>query len=81
MDDILLFLTVVMAGLAALLLIVSFISGYRLRSTKLALVGLAFVAFLIKALLLILEYITQDEKAVIIDFVILVLLYFAVIKK
>lgn len=52
MDDIYLFLTIVMAGLAGLLLLVSSASWYRLRATKLCLVSLAFLALFIKAVLL-----------------------------
>jgi hypothetical protein len=81
MDAVFLFLTVVMTGLAGLLLFVSFASWYRVRSAKLALVGVAFVSFFIKAILLLFGSIIQDEKAVVIDSVILVLLYFAVIKR
>ena len=81
MDNIILFLTIIMAGLSGLILIVSFISWYRIRTAKLAIVGLAFIAFFIKAILLIFELISQDEKSIIIDSLIIVLLYFAVIKK
>lgn len=81
MDDIYLFLTIVMAGLAGLLLIVSFASTYRLKALKLGLVSLAFLMFFIKAILLVFEYIVQDEYAVIIDVIILLLLYFSVVKK
>lgn len=81
MDDLVLFLTIIMAGLAGLLFLVSVVSWRRLGNIKLFLVGLAFLAFLIKAILLISETIFQDEKSVIIDSIILVLLYFSVIKK
>lgn len=81
MDDLVLFLTIIMAGLAGLLLLVSFVSWRRIGNVKLALVGLAFLAFLIKAVLLIFGVIFQDEKSVVIDSIILVLLYFSVIKK
>jgi len=80
-DDIFLFLTIVMAGVSGLLIFVSSVSWHRLRSFKLALVSCAFVIFFIKALLLISEIVHQDEKGVIIDCIILVFLYFAVIKK
>ena len=81
MNDILLFLLIIMTGLSALLLLVSFVSWYRLRSIKLGLVSFAFVAFFVKAILQMFEIITPDEKAVAIDFIILVLLYLAVTKK
>ena len=80
-ENIFLFLNILMAGLAGLLLLVSCISWYRIRSLKLAFVSLAFVGFFIKAILLIFSIIIQDEKAVIIDSIILILLYFSIIKK
>jgi len=70
-----------MAGVAGLLFFVSLVSWYRIRSIKVAIVGCAFLVFFLKALLLLLNRITQDINAVIIDTVILVLLYFAIIKK
>ena len=70
-----------MAGLTGLLLLVSFVSWYRLKNMKLAIVGLAFLVFFVKALLLVFEIIVQDEKAIIIDFIVVILLYFAVVKK
>ena len=81
MDDISIFLTIIMAGLAGLLFIVSFASWYRLRNIKFILVCFAFGAFVIKAFLLIFGIIIQDEKAIIIDSIILILLYFSIIKK
>ena len=81
MNDITLFLTIVMAGLSCILLIVSFASWHRLRSVKFLFVSIAFVGFFIKAILLIFEIIIQDEKAVIIDSIILILLYLSIIKK
>ena len=81
MEDVFLFISIIMAGLAGLLLIVSFASWYRLRNIKLFFVSLAFLAFLIKAVLLIFEIIIQDDAVIIIDFVILFLLYFSVVKK
>jgi len=62
-------------------LLVSFVSWYRLKNMKLAIVGLAFLVFFVKALLLVFEIIVQDEKAIIIDFIVVILLYFAVVKK
>ena len=81
MDDILLFLSILMAGLSALLLIVSFASYSRLRNIKLLIVGFAFTVFFIKATLLIFEKIAQGDLVIIIDFIIIVLLYFSVVKK
>ena len=81
MDEIFLFSTVIMTGISGLLLIVSIASLYRLKHLKLMFVSLAFLFFLIKAMLLLTEFIVQDRYAVIIDTIILILLYFTVIKK
>jgi len=80
-ESIYLFLNIIMAGLAGLLFLVSCISWYRIRSLKIALVSLAFAGFFIKAILLIFRILLQDEKAVVIDSIILILLYFSIIKK
>ena len=81
MDNIILFLTIIMAGLSGLILLVSFVSWYRIRAVKLVIVSLAFSAFFIKAVLLIFEFIVQDEKSIVIDSIIIILLYLAVVKK
>ena len=81
MDNVFFFLIIIMAGLAGLLLFVAFVSWYRLRTIKLILVGCAFVGFFVKAILLLTSLVVQDEKTVLIDCIVLVLLYFAVIKK
>jgi len=70
-----------MAGLSCLLLVISFVSWKRLGNLKLALVGFAFLAFFIKAVLLITEIIVQDEKSILIDSFIIVLLYFSILKR
>lgn len=70
-----------MAGFAGLLLLISCASWYRLKAVKLGFVSLAFLALFIKAFLLIFGTIVQDEYAVLIDVVVLVLLYFSVVKK
>ena len=81
MDDIYLFLAIIMAGLAGLLLLVSSASWYRLRALKLGLVSIAFLVLFIKAVLLIFEIIIQDKLAVLIDVIVLVILYFSVVKR
>ncbi|MFH1101485.1 MAG: hypothetical protein V1726_05585 [Methanobacteriota archaeon] len=81
MDNIVLFLSIVMAGLSGLLFVVSFISWYRVKAMKFVFVSLAFFAFFIKAILLFLGVVVQDEKSVVIDSIIILLLYFSVIKK
>jgi len=81
MNDLLLFLTVLMAGLAILLFIVSCASWYRLRHLRFALTSAAFAVFICKAILLLSTYIVEDEKAILLDSVILILLYFSIAKR
>ncbi|HEX08483.1 MAG TPA: hypothetical protein ENG38_01575 [Thermoplasmatales archaeon] len=81
-----LFLTVVMTGLSALLLLVSTVSSYRLRNTKLALISIAFTCFFIKGLILCLQMllhfqiIQQNNIVLVFDLIIITALYFAAIK-
>lgn len=81
MDEITLFLSILIAGLSTLLFIVSAASYYRLRVLKLLIINLAFLAFIIKGILLSLEYISQARFGLILDLTIIILLYFAVVKK
>jgi hypothetical protein len=81
MDEITLFLSIVVAGFSMLLALVSFVAYFRLHATKLLLVGMAFSAFVIKGALVVIGFLNQDKLGLIIDFVILVFLYLATIKK
>jgi hypothetical protein len=81
MDEITLFLAILITGLSTLLLVISSVSYYRLKLTKLLIINFAFFAFIIKGLLTLFEIITQTRLGLILDLVIIVLLYFAVIKK
>ena len=81
MDEITLFLSIIIAGFSLLLAMVSTVAYYRLRAIKLLLVSMAFLAFVVKGVLIVIGIVTQDTLALGIDFVILVLLYFATIKK
>jgi len=81
MDEITLFLSIVVAGFSLLLAIVSLVAYYRLKASKLFLVGLAFLAFVVKGALAIAGVLNQDKLTLGIDFVILFFLYFATIKK
>ena len=81
MEEITLFLSILIAGLSTLLFIVSAASYYRLRVLKLLIINLAFLAFIIKGILLSLEYISQARFGLILDLTIIILLYFAVVKK
>jgi hypothetical protein len=81
MDEITLFLSMLIIGLASILFIVSSLSSYRLRNFKFFLISFAFLAFILKGFLLIFEFISQDKIGLIIDVVIIILLYFAIVKK
>jgi len=81
MDELTLFLAIIVAGFAFLLSIVSLLSYYRLRSYKLLFVNVAFLVFFIKGILTIFSFLIQDELGLIIDFMILIFLYLAIIKK
>ncbi|UCH72302.1 MAG: hypothetical protein JSW62_01785 [Thermoplasmatales archaeon] len=81
MDEITLFLNILIAGFSLLLFIVSIAAYYRLRATKLLLASVAFLAFTVKGLLLITEILSQDRLVLVIDLIVLILLYFSIIKK
>lgn len=81
MDEVTLFLSVVIAGFSLLLSIVSFVAFNRLRVFKLLFIGLAFFAFFVKGLLVIGSIIDQSLTGLVIDFAVILLLYFATIKK
>lgn len=81
MDEITLFLSIIIAGFSFLLAVVSFVAYHRLKSIKLFLVGLAFLAFVAKGSLVISGILSQDKFALGIDFLILLFLYFATVKK
>jgi len=81
MDEVTLFLSIVIAGLSTLLFIVSAAAFYKLKVFKLLIINLAFFVFLIKGLLLIFEFISQDQFGLFLDIAIIVLLYFAVVKR
>ena len=81
MDEITLFLSIIIAGFSLLLAIVSFVAYHRLKATKLFLIGLAFLAFVVKGVLAVVGILNQDKITLGIDFLILIFLYFATIKK
>ena len=81
MDEITLFLSIVVAGFSLLLALVSFVAYYRLHATKLLIVGMAFLGFVVKGLLIAFGVFSQGLIGLVIDFAIIVFLYFAAIKK
>jgi len=70
-----------MAGVSGLLILVSIASWYHVRTKNLIFASFALSALFIKALLLALEIISQDEKGIIIDFAVVIFLYLSVIGK
>jgi len=81
MDEIVLFSNIIVVGLSILLFIISMFSFYRVKNFKLLFISIAFLVFIIKGLLVLIEYISQDLLISIIDLVIILLLYFSVAKK
>ena len=80
MEDITLFLAILIVGFSLLLFIISTFAYYRIRNIKFLFVCIAFLMFIIKGLLTITESITQENFVLGLDLIILLLLYFAVIK-
>jgi len=81
MDEIALLLSILIAGFSILLFIISIVAYYRLQATKLLIVSFAFLAFVIKGSLILAEILSQETLALVIDLVILLILYFAIVKK
>ncbi len=81
MQEIELLLSVLIIGFSTLLLIVSIAAYIKIRNYKFLLISIAFIGFLIQGLLLFLEIISQNQIAYFIDILILLCLYFAVVKK
>lgn len=80
MEDITLFLTILIIGFSALLFIISIFAYHRVRNIKFLFICTAFLIFTFKGLLTILGIITQGNIALVLDFFIILLLYFAVNK-
>ena len=81
MDEISLFFSILIAGVSSIVFIISMISTVKLKNIKFLLVGIAFLSFLIKGLLLTFELIAQDNLGIILDILVVILLYFAIVKK
>ena len=81
MDDIDLFISILISGFSVLMVIVSSAAYVRLKSTKLLLIGIAFFVFFLKSLLLVTGFIVQSRNALIIDLIIIFVLYCATVKK
>ena len=81
MDEVSIFLSILIVGFSILLFIVSIAAFSRLKQTKLILISLAFLAFAVKGTLVLVEYIELARIVLIIDFLILLALYFATVKR
>ena len=81
MDEITLFLSILITGVASLLFIVSIIRAIKLRNLKFSIISTAFLIFAIKGLLLFFEFLAHEKFSMILDLAVIVLLYFAIIKR
>jgi len=81
MEDILLFLSLLITGFSLLLFFISIVSYMKLKITKFFIIGIAFLGFTTKGILLLLEIIAQDQLSLILDFFVIILMYLAIIKK
>ena len=81
MEDIELLLGILIAGFSFLIFLVSITAFIRLRVVKFLILGTAFLTFFIKGFLLLTEFIMQDQIAYVIDLLMILLLYIAVVKK
>jgi len=80
-EEILLFSSVVMAGLSLLLFLVSLLSFYRVRDSKLFFVTLAFFLFFLKGAIISLRFLEQNLYLVVVDLIIILFLYLTIVKK
>ena len=79
MEELLLFSSVVIAGLSFLLFFISLISYHRIRETKLLFISIAFFLFFVKSIIGILLNI--ENYLILIDLIIIIMLYVAAAKK
>jgi len=80
-EEILLFSSVVMAGLSLLLFVVSLLSFYRVRDSKLFFVTVAFFLFFFKGVIISLDFLEQSLYLVVMDLFIIFSLYLTIVKK
>jgi hypothetical protein len=81
MEEIVIFSSILMTGLAALLLIVSFISYLRMRTLNMMFLVAAFSIFIVKGILLLTEIADQSTGLVILDVFIIVFLYLTIARR
>ena len=70
-----------MAGLSLLLLVVSLVSFYRVKTSKFLFIALAFFLFFVKGVAVSVEYLEQQFPLVIMDLFIIFFLYLTIVKK
>ena len=80
-EDIILLLSILVASFSLLLLIVSTAAYIKTKSIKLLIISIAFSLFFIKGVLLSINYFVQEPIGIILDFIILLMLYYASVKK
>ena len=80
MEEIIIFSSILMTGLASLLLIVSFTSYLRMRSLTLLFLIAAFSMFMLKGILLLAEIVEQSTGLIVLDVFIIIFLYLTVTK-
>jgi len=80
-EEILLFSSVVMAGLSLLLFLVSLLSFQRVRDSKLFFVTVAFFLFFLKGVIISLDFLEQNLYLVVMDLIIIFSLYLTIVKK
>jgi len=89
MNNLELFLSVALTGFSLILFVISAITYRRVQRTKLLFVSLAFALFLVKGLMLTLglfidsigDVFRSSVLVIMLDFGIMVFLYFSVVKK
>jgi len=80
-EEMVVFSSIVMAGLSFLLLLVSAVSYSRIRDLKMLFLTSAFLMFMIKGILLIADIASQSFLLIVFDLVIIVSLYLTVAKR
>ena len=80
-EEIVLFSSIIMAGLSGVLMAVSVVSFTRVRDIKLGLLTAAFAIFVVKGVLLLLEVVEQSIGLITLDLCVIVFLYLATAKR
>jgi hypothetical protein len=81
MEEIVIFSSILMAGLATLLLIVSVASYLRMRTMNMVFLVAVFAIYIAKGILLFAEVVNQSTSLVILDLFIIIFLYLTVTRR